>query len=287
TIWSTYLAARSFPLLGTIKTDLKTYIKLFKYGIPVTLATIFSTLVSSLDTVVLTYFRSLEEVAIYNVAVPTVNLLRYFPKAITVLLFPMSTEMFYSHKSKLNSAIGKLYSQLLLFGVPMTLAMFLFSEELILFLFGDRFVSAAEAMMILSVGMLFGIYYMINQTIFLGINEPKTYAKLIFFELLFSGTLDVLLIPKFGVAGAAFSTAISLFLMAIISIFTLKKKVSLSLPLVPLFKIAMLNILVFGPLILLILTFSGAVIKLAFGLSFGAIYLFTAYKMKMFNPIED
>ncbi|NTV24315.1 MAG: oligosaccharide flippase family protein, partial [Nanoarchaeota archaeon] len=78
TIWSTYLAARSFPLLGTIKTDLKTYLKLFKYGIPVTLATIFSTLVSSLDTVVLTYFRSLEEVAIYNVAVPTVNLLRYF-----------------------------------------------------------------------------------------------------------------------------------------------------------------------------------------------------------------
>jgi O-antigen/teichoic acid export membrane protein len=56
-------------------------------------------LISSADTLILTYFKSLEEVGLYSAVIPIINLMLYFPIAISTVIMPLSAELWAKRKN--------------------------------------------------------------------------------------------------------------------------------------------------------------------------------------------
>jgi O-antigen/teichoic acid export membrane protein len=230
-LWSFFLILKVFPLLKVKSSpDKKTFKDIITFSIPVTIASIISSILASEDTAILTYFRSLSEVGLYSVAIPTVSLIRYVPKALSIIMFPLSAELYFKAKDKLASTLTQMYKYLFIIVVPISLIFFSFSEEVINILFGEKFIGAAIAFKILSVAMIFASIYTVNHNIILGIGKPKTYTKIIFIEAILNTVFDLILIPFFGIAGAGFATCVSSFLMLIVSSINIKKYIKNNIP---------------------------------------------------------
>lgn len=181
-------------------------------------------IIGYIDTLMITYFRSLEEVGIYNVVLPTVMVLGIFTNAIRQVLAPMVTELWTKKlKKRLNNGIAVLRNYSLVSIVPMVLVLFVFPKIIINLLFGDRYIGGYLAMQILSVGVLFFTIGFIDLTIMRYIGKPKESAKIVLIGVLFNIIANLILIPIFGINGAAITTTLSYFLMMVLSYVKLRE----------------------------------------------------------------
>jgi O-antigen/teichoic acid export membrane protein len=205
---------------------------LFRFGLPVALMSSGGILLITVDTVMLTYFSTLEQVGLYNVAVPTVSILLYLSYALTIVLLPLISEMMakgdVAHLEPLVQAIHR-YSLLIV--VPVSLAVFFFPELVINLLFGAKYLGAVPALRILAIGTIFTTLANINLTILLGVDEPLEAARTVLFGAFANIVCNLVLIPRYGIAGASVATAASFFLTMVLSYRSLRNKLRISVPL--------------------------------------------------------
>jgi O-antigen/teichoic acid export membrane protein len=188
-------------------------------------------IIGYIDTIMITYFRSLEEVGIYNVVLPTVMVLGLFSSSIKQVLAPMVTELWAKKlKSRLKNGISTLRKYTLLLIIPITLIFFIFPKLIINLLFGIRYVEGYLAMRILSIGLIFFTIGFIDITIIRYIGKPKEATTIIIIGVIFNIIFNLLMIPIYGINGAAISTTLSYFLIMIMSSFDLHKFIKVNIP---------------------------------------------------------
>jgi len=168
-----------------------------------------------LDSICLTYFTGLDAVADYrNVAMPTVLVLSYFATAICKVILPMSTEMWEKgEKRNLSESLKKILSYSFIISVPLAVILAYFPTVLINLFFNETYSTAAIPMSILSFGIIFLSMNNIVFNIFNGIGKPHLSTKILYIGAAFNLIFNLLLIPKFGTIGAAFTTTLSYILI--------------------------------------------------------------------------
>lgn len=189
------------------------------------------------DIIMLTYFTNLTNVGLYNVALPTANMLTYFPRAAAGVLLPLSAEL-WARQAKifLKAGIEMLYKYSIIVILPIVLIMFSFTEILLNVLFGKQYLPAALPMKILSIGMIFATLYIINASFLVGIGNPKLSSIIVYIGGTLNFISNLILIPIIGMTGAAITTSISYFVMTIIGISAIRKHIGISLPIGTWFK---------------------------------------------------
>jgi len=202
-----------------------------RYGIFVMLSGTAAIVLGYTDTTILTYFKGVKDVALYNVALPTAKILANLPIAIGSVLLPLTSELWIKKKHELLKAgIESLYKYSFLTSFPLVLIMLSFSNLIIYVLFGKEYILAANAMRILSVGMIFYTYHFINVNFFLGIGQPQIQSKILYIAATFNIIADIILIPMFGIIGAAITTTASFFIMMILGLMQIKNFITIELP---------------------------------------------------------
>ncbi len=224
-------------LKNKIRFSKETQMSLFAFAIPSFVGGMGSSLLGQIDTIVLTYFRNLSEVGLYQIALPTSQWLSYFIASLTVVLFPTIAELWAKKKDDLLSATVKILIKFsFLFIIPLALIFIAFPEIVIRMLFGNDFLHAARALQILSVGSIFLSVAMIFSTTLSGIGKPILNTKTVFMVVILNIILNLALIPVFGATGAALATTISYFIMMVISAYYIRKSIKISLPVTSLIK---------------------------------------------------
>lgn len=213
---STFLFLRHFPFFqyasGLSKDLLR---KMFSFSLPMLLQDSFSILMARIDTLSLTYFRPLTEVAIYNVLAPTADMLLLFARPFGRILFPLSSELSaLGQKEKIASALRTIQEHLLMILVPGVLFFLFFSKELLLHLFGEEYAVGALGLQILAASFILNSFNMINYSVLLGLGHPKQGTVSTLFSNLLNLLLNIGLIPWFatfssGFLGAIVATVIS------------------------------------------------------------------------------
>jgi len=203
----------------------KFIVDLFSYGVYVMMGYAGSLILGYLDGICLTYFTGLNAVADYrNVAMPTVSILSYFAFSIGTVLFPMSSELWEKgYKKALSYGIEKVFLYSLITIVPLTILMAYFPTIIINVLFNPQYLSAAPALQILSLGALFSTFNAIGFNIINGIGKPNISTKILYIGAIFNLVFNILLIPKFGIIGAAITTVFGYFIMWILQIWFLSR----------------------------------------------------------------
>jgi O-antigen/teichoic acid export membrane protein len=205
--------------------------KISKYSIFIVAVAAANMILGTTDTIVLTYFSGLKEVALYNIALPTAKILLYFPLAVGYVLFPLTSELWAKRKKEiLRAGIEALYKYSIIIVLPLAFIMLSFAALIINVLFGENYILASNLLKILSIGLIFATLQTISANFFLGIGKPKTYSKIIYNAALFNLVANLILIPILGAVGAALSTTLSYFIMMFLGLRKIRKYIIIELP---------------------------------------------------------
>ncbi|MBW2975900.1 flippase [Candidatus Woesearchaeota archaeon] len=259
------------------------------YGIFVVATIIGMDILGYTDTIVLTYFTGLTNVALYNVALPTAKLLLYFPRSISSVLLPLTSEFWVKKKEKLLIAgIESLYKYSLIIVVPAVFVMLSFSELLINIFFGESYTPASNALKILSIGMLFTALSTTCSNFFSGIGKPQINSQIIYSAALFNLITNLILIPRWGIIGAAITTTATYFIMMVMGLSKIRKFIKVQFPVKIWAKtltsgfILIIVIWISKKVLLLSLWLETAVILVVSGL----VYVALLFLLKIINPEE-
>jgi len=245
--------------------------------------------IAQIDTLLLTYFRTLEEVGIYNVVLPFSLILLQFSSAISVILFPMVSEFWAKgQRDKLVSAVNALYKYSFAFIVPLGFLVFSFTPSLLNLFFGEEYVVGTLAMRILLIGVIMYTVANVNQYVLAGIGKPKVTAKIVTVVALFNFFGNLLLIPIYGIVGAALMTTLSYFLSLILSLVYLRKFIHLKVSISSWFKIFLSGVIIVFIVYLLkkLFTFNIWIELIFFSVVALFIYLICLFVFRVVNLLE-
>lgn len=227
------LFLKTFPKFFKVKAVLSTdlFKKLLFFGMPVMIGLVGSMIITYVDTIAITYFMTLEDVALYQVAMPTAKLLLYFTVTISLVVLPMSSELWTRKlKKKLVMGMDILYRYSFFMVIPFALLMFAFPDIIIRVFFGQKYVEASLVLQILALAGIIYTVAFINSNVISGIGRPKENTKIILFAAVFNLVLDVILVPKMGIEGAAIATFLSYLLMLVLTALKMKSIVDVHAP---------------------------------------------------------
>jgi stage V sporulation protein B len=217
--------------LFSAKWDKKLIVDVLKFGVAVSITNFIWLLLVQTDTLVLTYFTSTTQVGFYQVAILISNLILFLANAVSGAIFPVLSDLYIKKKQLLVSeGISMMYKYISLLVVPFVVLVFIFPDIVINIVFTSKFLGAVDALRILAVCALFTSFTTINNAALNALGKPLRVAQTMGVIAVLNIILLFILVPKYGLVGAAISTTISFVLASILSSYQLKKQVSFKYP---------------------------------------------------------
>lgn len=205
--------------------------EIFAFGLPVFATSVAGKIISQIDTLMLTYFTDLSKVAVYNVVLPSATLFLSFSGCISIIIFPMTSELWAKKDLKrIAEGLKLLYKYSFVILIPIFSIIIIFSDLFIRSFFGENYVSGSLAFQILMVGVFFYTVGGINNTIISAMGNPKVVFKIILIAAIINVCFNFLLIPYFGINGAALTTTLSYCIILLLSMKSIKNYVPIEFP---------------------------------------------------------
>jgi lipopolysaccharide exporter len=188
---------------------LKRLVLFGRYGMGTNLC---SMLFQRTDILMLGAFVSPVGLAIYNVAIRIVNYIDFPLNSLGLALLPKLSA---AHHDENPEGLARLYEKsvgwLLAVTVPMTIFVFLGAKYIVWLVAGETYMEAVPLLQIIALlglvkpwGRLFGV-------LLDAIGKPQFNFKMLLFSMFVTVLFNVLLIPKFGIQGAAWASGLAIF----------------------------------------------------------------------------
>ena len=131
---------------------------------------------------------------------------------ITISLLPVLVKAYDVSESVFNDTFVKISSLMFALNLFIIFLIGLWGEQIILLLFGDLFVEAGKILLVLFLASIFTGFGFLSSRYFMVKNKEVDILKRTVLGLLINVPLNLMLIPKYGIVGAAYATFISLFI---------------------------------------------------------------------------
>lgn len=201
----------------------RNYKELFSHSWPLFAGSLIGILTGNIDSFTIQYFIGSESLGIYQAA---------FPFAILLLVGKdMFSSIFLSNASKIvsndeSAEIIELYTTLTkwisLVSVPMFLILFVFPKP-VLSIFGPEYHSATTTLRILSLGFLASAVVGPANNMYQAVEKTKLNLYTSIATGLFNLLLNLLLVPRYGIVGAALATSTTFIIVGTIHLLLINK----------------------------------------------------------------
>jgi len=177
------------------------------------------------DTILIGYFLTAAAVGQYAVAVQLSEFFWLIPNAVQTITYPATSEFWSKNNiGALQKMIDKSIKYAACILLPIAVGVGVFAESIISFLFGKGFSEAILPLQILLVGTAIqGATIRAVGGSLTGVGRPDISLKLVVVSATTNIVLNVLLIPRFGIAGAAATTTLSLLLNTVLGLFFIRR----------------------------------------------------------------
>jgi O-antigen/teichoic acid export membrane protein len=208
--------------------------ELLRISSPMMVSASMTFVIGQTGVILLGIFRPEVEVGYYAMAVKLATLTSFILGAVNSIAAPKFSELF--HREEMNELfyVAKKSSRLIFYAtVPVLLVLVAYGKQILSFLFGQEFTAAYVAMVLLVIGQFISAMagstgYFMNMT-----GNQKRYRNILLQAGLINVVLSTLLIPKFGIVGAAFSGMLCLIFWNIRTLVYIKIKYGQSIGYVP------------------------------------------------------
>ena len=169
------------------------------------------------DVLIIGYFLSLSQVGIYSISVAiTVIFQAIVQTSISTVLLPTLIKTKGQERDRLTASYFKISLSL---AIIFLVGLFVFGEYFIVFVYGEEFNNAFLPMIVLAVGAVIKSPTACLNSFFKASGRPEELYKTSIYSVLLNIVLCFILIPIYGILGAAIASSISYFLYGIIMIF--------------------------------------------------------------------
>ncbi|WP_175631947.1 oligosaccharide flippase family protein [Virgibacillus siamensis] len=196
------------------------------YSIPLILATMMDTLINKVDILMLGFMTTTKDVGIYQITVQVSLLVSALLIIFNTVFAPEIAKLYHQGKKmELRRLYIKATRCLAIFSL-ITTSILLIGSEFILYIFGSEFVQGQTALILRSLGQFVniavgGVWLMLAMT---GKPRFQMYANI--FAFIINILLNLVLIPIYGINGAAFASMITLMFTNIMGYVIVSKQFS-------------------------------------------------------------
>lgn len=169
-------------------------------------------LIFKIDSFILNVFSDIRQVGFYSIAVSVAELILFVPLAIGTVLFPKLTSQ---EAARLNFSAARVIRTIFLFLVLLGLFFLIFGKQLIMLVYGKVYLPSVIPMYILLPGFIFVSLYYLFFSYFNAIGKPEIITFIAVITLVVKLILSLLIIPRWGISGAALASSISYFLCGV------------------------------------------------------------------------
>jgi polysaccharide transporter, PST family len=176
-----------------------------------------------IDQLMLERLRGFSDVGIYNSALKIAEFWNIIPLVIIPSIYPLMVKNRDSGREIFDLMVMKINSVLFVISIAIVALMSLFSREAIVLLFGIDFQDAALPLILLSVSAVFNFSSAVRAQVLMIEKKTIYNVYIAIMGLAFIITLNLILIPPLGIAGAAAANLISCLASGFLSSFIFKK----------------------------------------------------------------
>ncbi|MFS1953048.1 polysaccharide biosynthesis C-terminal domain-containing protein [Vibrio breoganii] len=173
--------------------------------------------------IIVNYYLGSQELAYFSMPIKIVDGLTIIITTYVSAIYPYLVSSL--SKEDIKSTAIKYFGLVTKIGVTVSLLVYLLSENIILILFGNEYLSSIPVLKIYAVAVIFNYIYVATGRWFIALSEPNFVALRNFCAFVSNIALSLLLIPYFGIEGAATASMLSwMFSGYLILIFSKKNR---------------------------------------------------------------
>ncbi|HDV0904487.1 flippase [Vibrio furnissii] len=191
-------------------------LNLLKTSYPMMFAASIGLLYSLQDQYFIKYFLGEYELGLYAVGIKFVLILVVLPTLISNVFYPSLVSKYHAGKYvEYNNQLQAMYLLFFILGLILYSFLYFSSEMIVIKLFGDEFKDSVLIMQIYSLLLVVSFFQSLNNKVLILNDLQSVIFKRATFALIINAVLNFIMIPKFGIKGAAYSTVMSEILVLI------------------------------------------------------------------------
>lgn len=211
-------------LSGNNKWDFAIGKKLLFFSLPMLFVIIMNNIMQWADIIIIGYYLPDSSIGFYQSALMICNFISMGLTASIFIYTPLVTTLYAQNRVEINKTIYIIITKWLCFlTLPLTLTFFLYSGDIINLLYGGEYINAIIPLQILVIIYFYDNLMGPNGATLTAYGKTKSLIYATGFAGLLNIILNVLLIPIFGIIGAAIGTFFSIFSINLIRAIILKK----------------------------------------------------------------
>jgi O-antigen/teichoic acid export membrane protein len=259
--------------------------ELLIFSLPLMFMPIMWLVLGTMDTLMLGYYRTAIEVGTYNASASLSKIFSMITTPVIFMFMPVATQ-FYAKKSFTEmSLLYEIFNKWIFsISIPVCMVLLFFPELIITNIFGKEYISGAPCLRIIVIGYLPSLLLGMNNVTLTASGLSMTQMFLSIFTIILNFVLNIVLIPKYGLNGAATATALSFTAFIILSSLVLYNHSKVKPFSLNLFKTLISAAIPLGVLFLLTKNFTQSIYHIPFFLIF---YTFSYFLcLILFNGIN-
>ncbi|MFQ5823062.1 MAG: oligosaccharide flippase family protein [bacterium] len=198
-----------------LKIDFEALKQILKYGSKVYLGEVVTFLNYRLNIMFIGFFLNPTQVGYFAIVIVIAESLWFMSASVGVVMFPTVASM---DKNKAAEIMPKVVRNIFFVTTLMVLALSSIDRYIISLTFGEAFLPALKPLRLLYPGIaVFSVMKIISSYI-LGQGKPNVTMNISIVGLIINIALNIMLIPVWGINGAAFASTLSYFLLTLIEV---------------------------------------------------------------------
>ncbi|MDM1298650.1 polysaccharide biosynthesis C-terminal domain-containing protein [Empedobacter falsenii] len=200
------------------------YREIIDYSLPMGISSFVVYLFSTIDIIILRNYYSSSDVALYALGIKIMAILGMIILSINVNLSPQIAELYLKKEfDQLKQILTRSGRLIFIMSLIIGLTIIMFSDY-ILPIFGKEYSAAKTALIILVIGQIL-ISSLGSSAIYLNMTgRPKVFRGFLLIALVINLSLNLILIPKFGIIGASITYVVTILFWNICSVIYIYRK---------------------------------------------------------------
>lgn len=191
-------------IFSNFSTKLTNYI--VKSAWPFAVSSVMAVLMINTDILIIGWLNSVSDVGLYSAAQRIVQLLYLLPSVMNISLLPTFARLAKTDDQKLRATLETVLSALFMIAIPIAIGGFILGREITLLVFGSGYLGSTTSFRILILTILIDFPATILTSFIFAYNEQKKLTIYAAIGGISNVLFDLILIPRFGIAGSAVST---------------------------------------------------------------------------------
>ncbi len=207
--------------------DIQIFKQFLFLAIPFALAGILGRLYSYSDSLIMSKLLTPEDLGWWSVPYKITFAFQFIPMALSASVYPAMSSLTVTDPARISDLFVKAWKYLFVIIFPLSLGLIAVARPVIVRLYGVAYLPSVPVLKILSISLFFSYLSIISGALLNATNRQKIQTGLIAVALAINIILNVILIPMFGIIGAAYAALISNFALWFLGLIFIRRVIIL------------------------------------------------------------